>query len=369
MIVIRAIRDVEYLTGDKREMSISAKHAPLVLCGLLGLLTFVLLALPAGAESLEKRTNAAAKTALVLHGGAGTLTRKEITPEQEEEYRAKLREALMAGAEVLHRQGTSVDAVIAAIVILEDSYLFNAGKGAVFTHKGVNALDASIMAGGDLSAGAVAGVETVKNPILLADKVRTNSEHVMMTAEGAEEFAKEQNIRLVDRKYFFTERRWRSLQKALDKKVDAQTGYEEGVPDNWKFGTVGAVALDSYGQIAAGTSTGGLTNKRYGRVGDSPIIGAGTYANKLCGISATGHGEFFIRATVARDICALLEYKGLNIQNAADELILKKLVSMGGSGGVVGLDSQGNITKSFNTKGMYRASIDVEGNIEIDIFK
>lgn len=313
------------------------------------------------------KPGAPGKTAIVLHGGAGTILRAKMTPSLERSYKEKLKEALLAGSKILGQGGSSIEAVKAAIIIMEDSPLFNAGKGAVFTHEGTNALDASIMSGEDLSAGAVAGVMHIKNPILLADKIRTDSVHVMMTSEGAEEFAQEQSIELVDPGYFYTERRWKSLQKAL-KDSPGQSSLSRDEADNMKYGTVGAVALDKQGQIAAGTSTGGMTNKRYGRIGDSPIIGAGNYANNLCGISATGHGEYFIRAAVAHDICALVEYKGLNIQSAANQLIHIKLKDMGGTGGVIGLDSKGNIMTSFNTAGMYRASLDTEGNIDVRIF-
>ena len=308
------------------------------------------------------------KVALVLHGGAGVILEKNFTPELEQQYREALRRALYAGYRKLLKGESSAEAVKTSIVILEDSPLFNAGKGAVFTHNGKNSFDASIMQGDDQSAGALAGVHRVKNPILLADKIRTDSQHVMMTGDGAEEFAQQHQIELVDPKYFYTERRWKSLQKALG--VDAEhTRLSLDDANNFKYGTVGVVALDGRGVITAGTSTGGMTNKRYGRVGDSPIIGAGTYANGECGVSATGHGEYFIRAVVTHDICALMSYKGVSLQAAADEVIHTKLTNMGGTGGVVGLDSQGSIVSSFNTPGMYRASIDQNGRAVINIFK
>ncbi len=312
-------------------------------------------------------TDKQTKVALVIHGGAGTILKKNMTAEKEKAYKDALKEALVAGYHILINQGSSTKAIKKSITIMENSPLFNAGKGAVFTHEGKNSLDASIMVGNDLTAGAIAGVETIKNPILLADKVRTDSVHVMMSGQGAEEFAKKQDIEQVDPKYFFTQRRWDSLQKAL--KVDAkQAVLPKDEADNFKFGTVGAVALDTNGIIAAGTSTGGMTNKRYGRIGDSPIIGAGTYANGQCGISATGHGEYFIRAAVTYDICALVAYKEMSINDAADKVIHDKLKAMGGDGGVVGLDNQGNIMMSFNTAGMYRASIDTDGNVTIKIY-
>lgn len=305
---------------------------------------------------------------LVIHGGAGTILKKNMTAETEKAYREKLDEALEAGYEILEKGGTSVEAVKAAIVIMEDSPLFNAGKGAVFTHEGVNELDASIMYSSDLSAGAVAGVSHIKNPILLADKIRTDSVHVMMAREGAEAFAKEQGFELVDAKYFFTQRRWDQLQKVL-KHSPEKPELSEDEAKNSKFGTVGAVALDKDGNIAAATSTGGMTNKRYGRIGDTPIIGAGTYADKSCGVSATGHGEYFIRAAVTHDICARVKYKRQGIQQSADEVIHKKLVKMGGDGGVIGLDAGANIMASFNTEGMYHGWKTSNGQSAIKIYK
>lgn len=318
----------------------------------------------ATAQSIENQ----APLAIVIHGGAGTILKKNMSNELEKAYKAKLKEALVAGYHELLNGQSSTQAIQTAIIIMEDSPLFNAGKGSVFTHEGKNSLDASIMVGSDLSAGAIAGVETIKNPILLADKVRTDSKHVMMAGKGAEEFAKTQNIEQVDPKYFYTERRWKSLQKAI-KKDTKQAVIPKDEADNFKFGTVGAVALDKNGVIAAGTSTGGMTNKRYGRIGDSPIIGAGTYANQHCGISATGHGEYFIRAAVTHDICALMEYKTLSINDAAENVIQTKLKKMGGTGGVIGLDKNGTIMMNFNTAGMYRASIDTKGNLVIKIYK
>ena len=305
---------------------------------------------------------------LVIHGGAGTILKKNMTPEAEKAYREKLDEALAAGYKVLEQGGSSIDAVKASIVIMEDSPLFNAGKGAVFTHEGVNELDASIMYSEDLSAGAIAGVSHIKNPILLADKVRTDSVHVMMSREGAEEFAKEQGFELVDTKYFFTQRRWDQLEKVL-KHTPEKPELSEDEAKNSKFGTVGAVALDKDGNIAAATSTGGMTNKRYGRIGDSPVIGAGTYADKNCGVSATGHGEYFIRAAVTYDICARVKYKRQGIQKSADEVIHDKLVEMGGDGGVIGLDAGANIMASFNTEGMYHGWKTSNGQQAIKIYK
>ncbi len=308
----------------------------------------------------------------VLHGGAGVIRKGSLTPQREKEYRDKLQEALLAGYKALQDGKSGLDAVEIAIRILEDSPLFNAGKGAVFTNDGKNELDASIMDGKTLAAGAVAGLRRVKNPITLARAVMEKSPHVMMISAGAEAFAAEQKIELVDPKYFWTQPRWDGLQRMLkEEKEKAKSG---AVATNEKpanrFGTVGAVALDKNGNLAAGTSTGGMTNKKYGRVGDVPIIGAGTYANnETCAISATGWGEFFIRLGVARDICALMEYRALPIQNAADMVIQGKLQKMGGDGGIVGLDKFGNIAISFNSEGMYRAYINSEGKPVVEIYK
>ena len=285
------------------------------------------------------------KFGIVIHGGAGTILKKDMSPEKEKEYTEKLTEALEAGYKILESGGSSLDAVEQSIRIMEDSPLFNAGKGAVFTNAGTNELDASIMDGKTLAAGAVAGIKHVKNPITLARKVMENSPHVMMTGEGAETFAKKQNLEIVDQSYFFTKERWESLQKAKQE--------EEKLKE--KHGTVGAVAIDIYGNISAGTSTGGMTNKKWGRVGDSPIIGAGTYANNnTCGVSATGHGEYFIRLGVAKDVSALMEYKGMSLASAAEEVIFKKLAELGGTGGVVALDKDLNVAMIFNTEGMFR---------------
>ncbi len=317
---------------------------------------------------------------LVIHGGAGVIRKGSLSPEREKQYRAKMEEALMAGYKALQDGKTSVDAVEIAIRILEDSPLFNAGKGAVFTHDGKNSLDTSIMNGKTLAAGAAAGLEHVKNPITLARAIMEKSPHVMLYGAGAEEFAKEQKLDIVDSKYFFTQERYDQLQKILKEESEKEKkGKSEKVssadipfselPEN-KFGTVGAVALDKNGDLAAGTSTGGMTNKRWGRIGDSPIIGAGTYAdNRTCAVSATGWGEFFIRLGVARDISALMEYRALPIQNAADEVIQRKLAQLGGDGGVIAMDKFGNIGISFNSEGMYRGYINSEGKPVVEIYK
>ncbi len=281
---------------------------------------------------------------LVIHGGAGNIKKGMFTPEQEAKYKAKLYEALQTGISKLNTGDSAVNVVVTVINILEDSPLFNAGKGAVFTHDGKNELDASIMDGKTKNAGAVAGVTTIKNPITAAYAVMENSEHVFLSGKGAEQFAKAQHLDIVSPKYFFTQKRWNSLQKVLkNEKNNAE-----------KHGTVGCVVLDKYGNLAAGTSTGGMTNKKYGRIGDSPVIGAGTYAdNKTCAVSATGHGEYFIRYNVTYDISARMKYLHQNIVTASSDVI-NELKKIGGSGGVICIDKSGNINMPFNTTGMFR---------------
>lgn len=307
------------------------------------------------------------KTMLVIHGGAGTITRQSMTAEVEKQYRDTLTEALRTGHAILAKGGTSLDAIEATIRVMEDSPLFNAGKGAVFTHDGKNEMDASIMDGRTKAAGSVAGVTIIRNPITAARAVMEKSEHVMMVGRGAELFATQQGLEIVDPSYFWTERRWKALQKELmQEKPRAVLDFA----DEKKFGTVGAVALDQHGNLAAGTSTGGMTNKMYGRVGDAPIIGAGTYAeNESCAVSATGHGEFFIRWTVAYDIAALVKYRGLSVQQAGDEVIHKKLVPVKGEGGVIILDRNGNFATPFNSEGMYRGHIGADGKPVVAIYK
>lgn len=320
----------------------------------------------------------------IIHGGAGVIRKGSLSPEREKAYRDKLTEVVTAGYKALQEGKSSLDAVEIAIRMMEDDPLFNAGKGAVFTADGKNELDASIMNGKDLSAGAAAGLHHVKNPITLARAVMEKSPHVMMIGDGAEKFAKEQGIELVDEKYFFTQSRWDALQ--LVKKEEEKGKSEEKPappatkptvaempasqePQN-RFGTVGAVALDKFGNIAAGTSTGGMTNKKFGRVGDAPIIGAGTYANNAtCGVSGTGWGEYFIRLGVARDISSLMEYRAMPIQAAADLVIHTKLQNAGGDGGVIAMDKFGNMAISFNSEGMYRAYIDKDGKPVVQIYK
>ncbi len=303
---------------------------------------------------------------LILHGGAGTITKATMTPELDAKYRGKLTEALKKGYRILKKGGTSIDAVTAALVILEDSPLFNAGKGSVFTNSGINELDASIMDGQTLQAGAVSGVKTVKNPILLARKVMEKSPHVLLSGEGAASFAEAQGLQLVDPDYFFTEKRWQSLLKIKAREADRKPALKKAK----EHGTVGAAALDKNGHLAAGTSTGGMTNKRFGRIGDSPLIGAGSYAdNKTCAVSSTGHGEYFIRLVAAHDISALMEYKGLSLQEAAQQVIMEKLTALGGTGGVVAIDKDGNMAMPFNTEGMYRGWVERDGKITVKIYR
>ncbi|WP_375756654.1 isoaspartyl peptidase/L-asparaginase [Corallococcus exercitus] len=389
------------------------------------------------------------KWGLVIHGGAGVISRENLTPEREAAMRAALTEALQAGHAVLAKGGRSLDAVTAAIRVLEDSPYFNAGKGAVFNHDGVNELDAAVMDGRTRMAGAVAGVHHIQNPIDLARRVMEKSPHVMMVGDGAEAFAQSQGMPLVDAKYFYTEERWQGLQRALEQeRAKGAPPAEQGQPStqgqspaqppaqpatpaqpptqgatpatpgqpvapaqpsspaqppastqpppskqgqpatpaqpqpgssltpgvdpitgDHKFGTVGAVALDMDGNLAAGTSTGGMTNKRFGRVGDSPIIGAGTYADERCAVSATGHGEFFIRYTVARDICARVEYQDLPLPEAASYVVNDVLVKAGGEGGVIAMDRQGHVAMPFNSSGMYRGYIGEDGTPTVAIFQ
>ncbi|MEZ4857447.1 MAG: isoaspartyl peptidase/L-asparaginase [Flavobacteriaceae bacterium] len=315
------------------------------------------------------------KFAIVIHGGAGTILKENMTDSLELAYKNKLEEAIKIGHEILKNGGTALEAVTKTINVMEDSPLFNAGKGAVFTHEETNELDASIMDGTTLNAGAVAGVTHIKNPIDLAFEVMVNSEHVMLAGKGAEEFAKLRGFDLVDPSYFYTENRFQSLQKIKNQEKteldhDGKTAYNDPFIKNTKFGTVGCVALDKNGNIAAGTSTGGMTNKRWNRIGDAPIIGAGTYANNAtCGVSSTGWGEYFIRAMVAHDISAMMEYKGISLKEAAQEVIQKKVPALGGDGGIVALDKDGNIAMEFNTTGMYRAYINTKGELYIGIYK
>lgn len=311
---------------------------------------------------------------LVMHGGAGTITRASMTADVEAQYRATMEAAMRAGHAVLRDGGGSLDAVVATINVLEDSPLFNSGRGAVFTAGGTNSLDASIMYGPTLEAGAVAGVTRVKNPINLARMVMEQSPHVMLSGAGAEEFARLRGIELVDPSYFYTEHRWRALEEARRGERGGIDGASDGGPDAEsnveKFGTVGVVALDRTGAIAAGTSTGGMTNKKWGRIGDSPVIGAGTYAGENCGISATGWGEYFIRNVVAYDICARMKYRGVTLRQAAHEMIMEELEAQEPeTGGIVGLDGDGNIVMTFNSAGMYRGWVGADGRVRTAIYR
>lgn len=322
---------------------------------------------------VKAQQNTQRKYALVIHGGAGTIVKSSMTPEKEKAYKAALELALKAGDSILANGGTAIDAVVAAIKIMEDCPLFNAGKGAVFTNEGKNELDASIMDGSNLKAGAIAGVTTIKNPITAALAVMNKSEHVMMAGKGAEKFAEDQGCSIVSPSYFYTKDRWQSLQKAKQKdaqKVDSSNAIKDPLNKDFKYGTVGCAALDKYGNIASGTSTGGMTNKKYGRIGDAPIIGSGTYAdNNTCAISCTGWGEYFIRLSMAKAISDRMELKGMSLEDAAKEMIHKKLPALGGDGGLVGIDKEGNITMQFCTPGMYRGYINKKGEMVIKIYK
>lgn len=292
--------------------------------------------------------------ALVIHGGAGYITRNNISPEKEKEYMAELRQVLLLGDSILKNGGACLDAVEQCINCMEDSPLFNAGRGAVFTEAGENEMDASIMSGKDLNAGAVAGVKTIKNPISAARKVMEASKHVMLAGKGAEHFADSMGIILMDPSYFFTRKSWKSLQNARESD---------------KHGTVGCVALDQYGNLAAGTSTGGMTNKMPGRIGDSPVIGAGTYAdNASCAVSATGHGEYFIRNVVAYDIAARMKYLEQSLDEAANYVIMEKLKSQGADGGIIAVDKNGHIAMPFNTPGMFRGFVVAGGDPEVLLY-
>ena len=309
--------------------------------------------------------------AIAIHGGAGTILRANMTNEIEQKYKMALQESILAGENILLNSGLAIDAVEAAIRSLENNPLFNAGRGSVFSHEGEHEMDASLMNGKDLMAGAVAGVKNVKNPITLAKSVMQHSNHVFMAGHGAEVFAKQLNIEMAPNEYFFEQMRYDQLIQAKSNdriELDhVDNKFENGEK---KFGTVGAVALDVFGNISAGTSTGGMTNKKHGRVGDTPIIGAGTYANnQTCAVSCTGHGEFFIRSVVAYDISCLIEYKGFSLKEACNLVVKDKLVKIGGEGGLIALDARGNIELCFNSEGMYRASKKSNEDVYLGIYK
>jgi len=303
------------------------------------------------------------KIALAIHGGAGTILRSQMTPDLEREYRVGLENALRIGWEILEKQGSSLDVVEAAVSSLEDFPLFNAGRGAVFTHEGEQEMDAAIMDGSTLKAGAVAFVKNIRNPVKLARLVMERTEHVLLAGEGANQFAEQIGITTEPDEYFFTEHRWLQLQEAMaDGRI--QLDHAAAKP----MGTVGAVACDINGNVAAATSTGGMTNKKLGRVGDTPIIGSGNYADETCAVSCTGHGEYFMRGVTAYDVAARMKYKGLSLEDAAKETI-DRLTSIGGEGGLIAVDTDGNIALPFNSEGMYRGSIEANGNPTIEIFR
>lgn len=327
------------------------------------------------AQAHQSQASEPPRFAIAIHGGAGTIEKSSMTAEQELAYRAKLEEAINTGYVILEKGGSSLDAVVASINVMEDSPLFNAGMGAVYTYDGTHELDASIMDGRNRQAGAVAGVKRIANPINLARMVMDDSPFVMLAGEGAEEFARSRGIPMVDNKSFDTEHRREQLKRAkekLDRENRQDKDYRavvDALPAPFRMGTVGAVALDQQGNLAAGTSTGGMTAKRYGRIGDSPVIGAGTFAdNTSCAVSATGHGEYFIRYNVAADICSRVAYQNKTVAQAADEVINQILLPVGGTGGVIVLDAKGNIALTFNTPGMYRGSRVAGGAAEVAIF-
>ena len=327
----------------------------------------------AGARALAQENQPEMETkriGLAIHGGAGTIERSKMTPEKEREYRAGLERALTAGCEILKRGGSSLDATEAAVRVLEDDPHFNAGKGSVFTSTGTNEMDASIMDGKTLKAGAVASVKHVKNPIGLARLVMEKSPHVMLDCAGAEAFAKENGIELVDEKYFFTQERWDALQKIKEAEKHGGVGGKKFfISEHDRHGTVGAVALDKSGNLAAATSTGGMANKLPGRIGDTPVIGAGTYANnQTCAVSCTGDGEFFIRAGAAHEVSTLMEYRRVKLQEAA-QMVLDKVAKLGGTGGLIAIDHDGNIALPFNTSGMYRGHVGVDGEFVVEIYR
>ncbi len=328
---------------------------------LLFLLIPVILLTLAGCRITPRQENKKilGKYVIVIHGGAGVIKKSRMTPQKEKMYREKLQQVIRAGEGILKKGGTALDAVTKCITMMENSPLFNAGKGSVFNERGQNEMDASIMDGSNLMAGAVANVHTIKNPILAARAVMEHTPHVLLISEGAEEFARKQGLQIVDSSYFFTESRWKSYLKVKAKRAQGE-----------KHGTVGCVALDKHGNLAAGTSTGGMTYKMYGRVGDTPLIGAGTYAdNATCAVSCTGHGEFFIRNVVAYDIGALMKYSGFSLKEAANYVILSKLKKQGAEGGIIAVDRTGHFTMTFNTPGMFRAYATSEGFHGVAMYK
>jgi len=313
------------------------------------------------------------KFTIAIHGGAGTILKSEMTPALEQGYLEGLRSALIAGYSVLEKGGTAIDAAIVATVTLEDNILFNAGRGSVFTKNGTHEMDASVMDGSDLSAGAVCGVRNLRNPVKLAEAVMRSSDHVILSGEGANDFAVKQNIPLEPDGYFFSQFRydqWQAIRHSDDYALDHSVSTNPNEFPDKKFGTVGAVACDKNGNIAAATSTGGMTNKNYGRIGDTPLIGCGTYANnKTCAVSCTGHGELFIKAVAAYDVSCLMEYRNLNLHDAVNKVVNEKLVAIGGEGGIIGVDAQGNFALLFNSEGMYRGVKTSDGFEQVAIYK
>ncbi len=339
-------------------------------------LLFVLISCKSDTKTTSKNTHNESQKAefsIVIHGGAGMMKKDNFSPEKQKAYKEKLEEAIRVGYDILNDGGTSLDAVQKTINILEDSPLFNAGKGAVFTNEGTNEHDASIMDGKTLNAGASAGTKTIKNPINLARAIMDKSPHVMLARKGAETFAKEQGLDIVEPAYFYTEKSMKALERVKASENKKTTSLYDETLKASKFGTVGCAALDKHGNLAAGTSTGGMTNKRWGRIGDSPLIGAGTYANNnTCAVSSTGWGEYFIRGMVAYDISALMAYKNLSLKEAAKEVIQNKLPSLDngqGNGGIIAVDSNGNVAMEFNTSGMFRATMNDKGELYVGIFE
>ncbi len=312
------------------------------------------------------------KLSIAIHGGAGTILKEDMTPDLEQAYRLALKAALDVGFGVIENGGTAVNAVKAAVVVLEDNPLFNAGRGSVFTKKGLHEMDAAIMDGSTLEAGAVAGVRNIRNPIELAEEVMLHSGHVFLSGKGANDFAIKQGIKLEPDEYFYSEYRydqWREIRDSDLYQLDHKSDKMVGLMKNKRIGTVGAVACDAEGNIAAATSTGGMTNKRYGRIGDSPMIGSGTYANnKTCAISCTGHGEIFIKAVAAYDVSCLMEYKNMSLKEACEKVVLEKLVELRGEGGLIAVDAGGNVAMVFNSAGMYRGMKSEDGVEAIDIY-
>lgn len=312
------------------------------------------------------------KISIAVHGGAGTILKSEMTPELEAAYKQGLKDAIHAGYALLEKGADSIDAVIAAVAVLEDNILFNAGRGSVFTKNGIHEMDASVMEGKELGAGAVAGIKQLRNPVKLAAAIMRNSDHVFLSGEGAAEFARQQQMQFENDEYFFSQFRydqWQAIKNSDSYALDHST-QDDVLQQEKKFGTVGAVACDAAGNIAAATSTGGMTNKKFGRIGDTPVIGAGTYANnKTCAVSCTGHGELFIKAVAAYDVSCLMEYAHLSLHDAMKVVVQDKLVKIGGEGGMIGVDAHGNISMLFNSAGMYRAAKDNNGKEIIAIYE